>query len=41
MKMTNLYLVERALTKLEYQIEVPENIAAKARIAINRMLNIL
>lgn len=40
MKMTNLYLVERSLTKLEYQITVPDDIAAKARIAIERMLDL-
>ena len=38
MKMTNLYLVERSLLKMEYQIEVDPEIAAKARNAIERML---
>lgn len=40
MKMTNLYLVERALNKLQYQINVPEDIAKDARKAIERMLEI-
>ncbi|HPD64819.1 MAG TPA: quinolinate synthase NadA [Bacteroidia bacterium] len=40
MKMTNLYLVERALTKYEYEINVPEEIAIKARKAIDRMLEL-
>jgi quinolinate synthase len=40
MKMTNLYLVERALTKLQYQITVPEPMMSDARKAIERMLEI-
>ena len=40
MKMTNLYLVERSLTKGEYQVTVPINIAEKAKVAIDRMLAI-
>lgn len=40
MKMTNLYLVERALTKYEYEINVPDEIAIKARKAIDRMLEL-
>ena len=39
MKMTNLFLVERALTKLEYQVNVDKDIALKAKIAIDRMLD--
>lgn len=38
MKMTNLFLIERALTKFEYEINVPEDIAIRARKAIDRML---
>lgn len=38
MKMTNLFLVERALTKYEYEITVPEKIAEKAKVAIDKML---
>jgi quinolinate synthase len=41
MKMTNLYLVERALTKLQYQITVPEPMMSDARKAIERMLEII
>lgn len=41
MKMTNLYLVERALIKLQYQITVPDEIAKDARKAIERMLEII
>lgn len=40
MKMTNLFLVERSLTKLEYQVNVDEMVAAGARKAIERMLAI-
>ncbi|MBL6963296.1 MAG: quinolinate synthase NadA [Bacteroidetes bacterium] len=40
MKMTNLFLVERALKKLEYEIFVQEEIARKAKIAIERMLEL-
>ncbi|MFC2114012.1 quinolinate synthase NadA [Bacteroidota bacterium] len=40
MKMTNLFLVERALTKFQYEVEVPKDIADKARIAIERMLEL-
>ena len=40
MKMTNLFLVERALTKMQYEIFVPEDVAAKAKIAIDRMLKL-
>jgi len=40
MKMTNLFLVERALTKNEYEIFVPEEIAEKAKISIDRMLTL-
>lgn len=40
MKMTNLYLVERALTKLQYQITVHEPVMSDARKAIERMLEL-
>lgn len=40
MKMTNLYFVERALLKNQYEINVPAEIADRARIAINRMLEL-
>ncbi len=40
MKMTNLFMVERALTKMEYEITVQEDIAAKARNAIEKMLEL-
>ncbi len=38
MKMTNLFMVERAMTKMEYQIDVPEDVATEARKAIEKML---
>lgn len=40
MKMTNLFLVERALIKGEYEINVEEEIALKAKLAIDRMLEL-
>jgi quinolinate synthase len=40
MKMTNLFLIERALIKEEYKIDVAQEVAEKAKIAINRMLEI-
>jgi len=40
MKMTNLYLIERALTKFQYEIQVPEDIASGAKKAIDRMLEL-
>jgi quinolinate synthase len=40
MKMTNLFLVERALLKHEYEVFVPEDVAAGAKIAIDRMLEL-
>jgi len=40
MKMTNLFFVERALKKLEYEISVPEDIAKGAYRAIKRMLEL-
>jgi len=40
MKMTNLFLVERALTKFQYEINVPDDIAINARKAIEKMLEL-
>ncbi|MEA3494964.1 MAG: quinolinate synthase NadA [Bacteroidota bacterium] len=40
MKMTNLFLVERALTKFEYEINVPNDVAKGAKKAIDKMLEL-
>ena len=40
MKVTTLPKVKRALTRLEHRITVPENVASKARRAIERMIAI-
>lgn len=40
MKMTNLFLVERALTKFQYEVFVDEEIAKGAKKAIDRMLEL-
>lgn len=40
MKMTNLYLVDRALTKEEYEIQVDPEVAKGAKKAIDRMLEL-
>ena len=40
MKMTNLFLVERSLVKLQHSIEVPVDIASGAKKAIERMLKL-
>jgi len=40
MKLTNLKSIVSALENMEYEVTIPENIRAKAKKALDRMLEV-